>query len=604
MIVAVEDVVPLRHTPEELWPYVADTNAINKAVGLPRAHFTRREAGKGELDVGEYRQWRIPYARWLEHPFEWERPRWFRVLREYTLGPLLRFRGGTELRATERGAEARVWVEMTPRSPLFWPLIRFVVAPRGMRRARQRYEEIDRFLDGLASRPFPARKPRLAAGKARELDQLLAGVSGAGSAPEAVAVLRELLTEAPDEEVHGIRPLALAKERGLEDRPLMEAFFRATVAGAMEMSWELLCPSCHGVKASAPHLQILTQKGHCSACNLDFAADVDEAIEARFSPSPRIRQLDVGAYCVGGPMLTAHRLSSTLIEPGDSRTWSIDLEEGVYLLRSPQAAKQVRVVSGEDGTSELRVALCEEGFEAAPTTLRPGACAFTVENRTAARATLHLDRAERSTVAATPSRMLLYPEFHALFSAEALADGLSIKVGSVGLMFTDLVGSTSLYERAGDARAFHLVAEHFSILRRVIEEHGGAVVKTIGDAVMAAFPDGLAAAKAGLAVQTAIRELPVAGDVDTARLIKVGVHEGPCFIVTQNEQLDYFGSTVNVTARTQHEAAGGEVIMTGDIRARLAEAMPDRAAKAQPFQVRLRGIAQPVQLFRLDCAAD
>ena len=604
MMVAVEDLVPLRHVPEELWPYVADTNAINKAVGLPRAHFTRGEAGQGELDVGEYRQWGITYARWLEHPFEWERPRWFRVLREYTLGPLLRFRGGTELHATEGGAEARVWVEMTPRSALFWPLIRFAVAPRGMRRARQRYLEIDRFLDGLASRPFPAQKPRLAAGKARELEQLLAGVSEAGSPPEAVGVLRELLVEAPDEDVHGMRPMALAKQCELEDRPLMEAFFRATVAGALEMSWELLCPGCHGVKETAPHLRILTQKGHCAACNLDFAADVDEAIEARFYPSPRIRRLDVGTYCVGGPMLTAHRLSSTLIEPDETGRWSVELAEGVYLLRSPQAGKQVRIVAGPEGASDFQAVLCENGIEPASAAMRAGPCTFSVENRAAGRATLHLDRAERSMVAATPSRMLLYPEFHALFSSEALAEGLSVKVGSVGLMFTDLVGSTSLYERAGDARAFQLVTEHFAILRRVIDEHGGAVVKTIGDAVMAAFPDGLSAAKAGLAVQTAIRDLPLAGELDPARLIKIGVHEGPCFIVTQNEQLDYFGSTVNVTARTQHEAAGGEVIMTGDIRARLAEAMPGPAAKAQPFEVRLRGIAEPVQLVRIDCAAD
>ncbi|MFI5268380.1 MAG: adenylate/guanylate cyclase domain-containing protein, partial [Chloroflexota bacterium] len=144
----------------------------------------------------------------------------------------------------------------------------------------------------------------------------------------------------------------------------------------------------------------------------------------------------------------------------------------------------------------------------------------------------------------------------------------------------------------------------FAILRRVIEDHGGAVVKTIGDAVMAAFPEGLAAARAGLAVQRAIRELETGGAADPLRLVKIGVHEGPCFIVTQNEQLDYFGGTVNVTARTQHEAKGGEVIMTTEIYSKLTATAPNQATGAETFQVRLRGITEPVNLFRIDCAQD
>jgi len=605
MIVAVEERLVLRHSPEEVWPFVADTNAINKAVGLPKAHFTRREAGQGDLDIGEYRQWSVPYARWFEHPFEWERPQRFCVQRDYTLGPLLRFRGGTELEAGPDGTRVRIFAELTPRSALFYPAIRFAVAPRSMKRARERYLEIDRFLDGQAAHPFLVRRPQLGGSKANDLDDLLKGIGDAGSTPQTIAVVRELLAEAPDEEVSGMRPLALAKQHGVEQRALMETFFRATLAGAIDMRWELLCPGCHGVKGTALHLQILTQKGHCSACNLDFAADVDEAIEARFYPAPRIREVDVGTYCVGGPMQTAHRVSSTLIEPGTSKAWSVSLETGVYLLRSPQSKEIARIVIADDAPSAaFEGAVTEAALEPRSARLRSGPCTFTLENQAALTATLMLDRAERSMFAATPSRLILYPEFHSLFSAEALADGVSVQVGNVGLMFTDLVGSTSLYERAGDARAFRLVTEHFTILRKVIEDHGGAVVKTIGDAVMAAFPDGLSAIHAGLALQQAIRELPAAVEVDPRRLVKVGVHEGPCFIVTQNDQLDYFGTTVNVTARTQHEARGGEVIMTGDVYTKLTATAPSRAAAAETFEVRLRGITEPVSLFRIDCALE
>ncbi|MGH2469273.1 MAG: adenylate/guanylate cyclase domain-containing protein [Chloroflexota bacterium] len=598
--------VVLRHAADELWPLVANTDAINRAVGLPVAHFIRGEAGQGERDVGEYRLWGIPYARWIEHPFEWERPRRFHVEREYTKGPVKHFQGGTELTALEGGGTcARVFAELVPQSLFTYPLLKLGIAPRSMRRARKRYLEIDRFLDGQVASAFPPRRPRLSSGAGAALDRVLGRVRAAGSPPECVALLRALLLEGEDDAVAGMRPLELADTHGLDPRQLMETCFRATVEGALEMRWELRCPSCRGVKATALHLNILGQTGHCEACNLDFAADVDEHIEARFYPAPRIRDVNVGIYCVGGPMVTAHRLASSLIPPGESKSWTVPLDRGAYYLRCPQARGLARLTAEPEvpAGSSIRAAVIDGALS--PSTLQAdaGLCTFTIANNLAQVATVVLDKVERSQYAATPSRMLLYPEFHSLFSGEALAEGVSVEVGKVGLLFTDLSGSTSLYERSGDAPAFRLVTEHFAILRRVIEGHGGAVVKTIGDAVMAAFPEGLSAVQAALEIQDAIRDMPTRGLADPLRLVKVGVHEGPCFIVTENDQLDYFGTTVNVAARTQHEAKGGEVTMTAEVYTLLRTVDSMRASQATSFEVRLRGISTPVCLYRIDCAA-
>jgi class 3 adenylate cyclase len=128
------------------------------------------------------------------------------------------------------------------------------------------------------------------------------------------------------------------------------------------------------------------------------------------------------------------------------------------------------------------------------------------------------------------------------------------------------------------------------------------MVKTIGDAVMAAFPDGRSALRAALAMQRAVRGLDTAGLADPARLIKVGVHVGPCFAVTLNDRLDYFGTAVNLAARAQHEARGGEVVATEAAYAEGRAELESAGVPAAPFEVQLRGFSAPMRLVRLDCA--
>jgi class 3 adenylate cyclase len=202
----------------------------------------------------------------------------------------------------------------------------------------------------------------------------------------------------------------------------------------------------------------------------------------------------------------------------------------------------------------------------------------------------------------TPGTLMTLPAFRALFSVEALAAGVELSITRVGLLFTDLAGSTALYERAGEARAFRLVGEHFEILQAAIEASGGAVVKTIGDAVMGAFPDGEAALAAAIAIQRAIHRLDTGEFADPAMLLKVGIHAGPCYAVTLNGRLDYFGAAVNLAARAQHEARGGQIVAT----AAVCESAPDLVTTAgliaSPFEVTLRGISAPVRLYRIDCA--
>ena len=150
----------------------------------------------------------------------------------------------------------------------------------------------------------------------------------------------------------------------------------------------------------------------------------------------------------------------------------------------------------------------------------------------------------------TAKRLLTNQTFRDIFHTDTLEIDQRLKILSMTFLFTDLKGSTALYERVGDLVAYDLVREHFKALYEIVASETGAVVKTIGDAVMATFPTpdrGLAAA---LRMRSAMQTLNEQRGSDDL-LLKIGLHEGPCLVVTLNEQQDYFGQTVNVAARVQ-----------------------------------------------------
>jgi len=143
------------------------------------------------------------------------------------------------------------------------------------------------------------------------------------------------------------------------------------------------------------------------------------------------------------------------------------------------------------------------------------------------------------------------------------------------------------------------VREHFGFLAEAVREADGAIVKTIGDAVMAVFVDPADALRAALSMQAKAADYRAeTGAADI--ILKVGVHTGACVAVSLNDRLDYFGGTVNMAARLQGESAGGEIVLSADIVADPGAATVLNSVPPQAEQRPLRGFADPITLFRLD----
>lgn len=197
--------------------------------------------------------------------------------------------------------------------------------------------------------------------------------------------------------------------------------------------------------------------------------------------------------------------------------------------------------------------------------------------------------------------VLMLPEFQRFFPHDRLLPEESLEIAHAVLLFTDLAGSTALYAARGDPRAYHLVHLHFDVLFAAADRHGGTVVKTIGDAVMAALPTAGQAMQAALAMQRQLHALNARERLegDERLILKLGLHCGPCLHVTLNERPDYFGTTVNMAARVQSLSHGNDIVFTDrlhddpDVQSLLGS-QPLESQDAQ-----LKGIAEAVRVHRL-----
>ncbi|HUX14100.1 MAG TPA: adenylate/guanylate cyclase domain-containing protein [Spirochaetia bacterium] len=195
--------------------------------------------------------------------------------------------------------------------------------------------------------------------------------------------------------------------------------------------------------------------------------------------------------------------------------------------------------------------------------------------------------------------------FREMFETETLSLRESLQIKQVCIMFTDIKGSTELYDRFGDTAAYALIRDHFDILFERVERHGGVIVKTIGDAVMASFrrpADGVAAA---LAIRRGFAEFNSREDIRNEILVKIGLHAGSTIMVNLNNRIDYFGQTVNMAARIQNTAAGDEIIVSQAIRndAESVELLRTAVTSVVKRIVTLKGIAAPQNVYRLKFSA-
>ncbi|HSE17717.1 MAG TPA: adenylate/guanylate cyclase domain-containing protein [Pyrinomonadaceae bacterium] len=585
----------LKSSPERLWPYIADTNRFNRDTGVPQIEVGA--AGKPlrnarrKIRLGFYG---LP-VEWEEQPFEWVKPFRFGVERVYSKGPLARLRMRAELAPNAGGGTHLIYeVWSTPRNipgAVAIPMqLNFVVARR-FREYIQKYDEVA-FHGAAAETAAPDTSQssfdlqRLATLK----QKLIADLETAESPEQKLAVgerLVEFVEHGDDFGVARIRSYKLADDWKEPRRLVLEVCLRATRVGLLDFQWDLLCPLCRGPQESGLSLKDIKTDVHCEGCNIDFRVNFDRYVELTFRPNPSVRRLAVSSYCIGSPHWTPHVVAQQLLPAGDKRELLLPLESGAYRLRALELPGSQEVTVSPEGEATAQVTLSNNGWSEEPLQVNEN-FTLNLQNETGAEQLMILERLEWSDQATTAAEVTALQMFRDLFAAEALRPGEQISVGTLTVLFTDLRNSTQLYREIGDATAFGRVMTHFDVVRKSIAEHDGAIVKTIGDAVMAVFRSAADGLLAMLEVQQALAE---PADGSPPLQLKAGLNTGPCIAVTLNDRLDYFGSTVNMAARLECLSSGSDVIISRSVYEdpRVQELIESDHFDAMPFDMTLKG---------------
>jgi class 3 adenylate cyclase len=459
----------------------------------------------------------------------------------------------------------------------------------------------------------------------RLLDERLAGlVAALAGRGELVDQLAEFVRTADDAEVVRINPVRFAQERGLEKADVVDLFLRARKVGLLTMEWQYVCPGCGDVVERLPSLTSATAHYFCQVCSADRDADLSDFIEVTFSVAPEVRRsryhepwsLDPEEHFLnyrfsetavvddGTPLRDYLRTTSpacAYVEPGATETFKVTAEPGLVWLTNGPA-----LIVGDELTTERRAFEFEytgtrsKGFRA-DIAAGPVEIAFT--NATDEPYALMINKLPRLyDVAMQPflsgAELLSNQTFLDLFESETIVAGEGLGVKRLALLFTDLQGSTALYERIGDMKAFDLVRQHFGELRDVIVRNSGALVKTIGDAVMAGFVDPLDALRAALEMRARLAAFNHGAGEDQI-VLKIGLHFGACLAVTLNDRLDYFGQTVNIAARVQALAHADEIVVTDDVMSAAGASDLVQGLDVEATGVELRGVAGEIRVYRL-----
>lgn len=442
-----------------------------------------------------------------------------------------------------------------------------------------------------------------------------------------------LISQAPDARLNRVNPIAFAREHALSEHETVSAFLHATRLGLFELSWNVVCASCGGVLHLAASLQAIDQDRYrCALCAVDCEPNLDEIVEITFTVDPRVRRIPAhhpetlslwaytrqifwssGSDLPDDPAKTVSKAIYKAVElqPGARVICPIKMRNGLAVLFEPVTHRSLFLeVDGATAASpqELTVSLENLGSILRPLRVAPGPLILTLENGTTQRLMPILwivgDALKRIVARRIPvlsaKRLLTHQTFRDLYRTTVLDTHQRFKITSMSFMFTDLKGSTELYERIGDLEAFDLVRAHFQLIEAIVSGEGGAVVKTIGDAIMATFPEPGQSVAAAFEIRAAISEFN-GRDGRHDLLLKIGLHTGPCLAVVMNDHQDYFGQTVNIASRVQGMASTDRVLATSAIMddPEVQEFLKQRRSVVNGSKLCLRGISRGMLVYEI-----
>jgi len=589
-------------SPEILWKYLADTDQLNRNIGLPDVSFAplSEPEKKGYYHaVIKFMGLKIGYE---ELPFDFVTGDYYEVTRRFKTGPFKDIKGGIRLIPESEGTRLNVYTHVTPRN-----LIGYIIAQLAIK--GKATKDIIKFVKYIEEqfllRPDVNSVATLKPPKINS-DSLVNRLNRLRNYPvnqDLVSRLENYIKNSSDLEVVRMRPFALAYEWNQDPVEVLRFFLYAAKAGVLDLIWQVLCPNCGAGTQDVPNFNELLSDSHCSTCQIGFGVDFAKSVEALFRVHHSIRDARKVIYCIGGPANMPQILAQFRIQPHGKRDERITFENGKIRMRCYHFKEMVTCLVSDDkeALDSFTVHVTPGGLVADQTNLKEGEVDISLISDLDYEILLVIEHENYLKRTATAARVITLQEFRDLFPSTALTPGIQIAFSDLVLLFTDLKESTAMYEKVGDSIAFEFVQNHFKFLTEIIGKNNGAIVKTMGDAIMASFISPKDALQAALYMQLEWDSFINSGYSGTDVRLKIGLHKGTAYAVSENESQDYFGTMVNEASRIETKSDGGDIVFSKDILEDpgVKSVLSSSELTPEPFTAQLKGLVEDRILYRV-----
>ncbi len=572
---------------EQLWPLIADSSRLNRALGVAEMKFEERAGRRW----GTSRPGGVHHE-WVEVPWNWVAGEWIESVRLYEKGFSKVVFGVFVLTPLEVSkTRVSVYFGAVPRH--FVGKLALSYGFPALRKDFTRvFAEVAAQLNAFQP-VFQLPGPEVLSAEAEA--RLVAIRSKLVADQLDVKLVDQLISwirSGDEEDLFRIQIRERARAWGVDEYELLRVALHATREGLLRISWDLICPHCRGVTSEAKGPDGLTAKGACDVCEVTFGTDAAESVEITFHVHPSIREVAHRTFCSAEPATKDHIRVQRDVKPAQQVVLSPKLTPGTYRLRlhGRETYGFLDVREGRNGEVQWPAS----GLVRQEVGTHPK---LELINDTDAPQRFVLEAARWSDHALRPGQLFSLQEYRDLFSEDYLASDVQLAIGEQTILFTDIVGSTAMYAARGDPAAFMEVKRHFEEIFPLVAKHRGAVVKTIGDAIMAAFSDPLDAVKACDDIHARFHH----SRTDSATRLRISLNTGPCIAVKLNTGVDYFGQTVNLSAKLQSLAEAGEVALSQSVwNARGVQAWL-AGRKLEDVEYASKALAAPVPVKRWSC---
>lgn len=377
---------------DQVWELVANTDHVNRAIGLPLAQFHPDRDAPSRFSASADSAFGTLH--WIETPFQWVTGKFHQVYREFEDGPLQWVGNRVELADSDSSCTVTHRITYRARNAWWIPLIEMNLRLGIVPKLRKTYHSIDK-LPELPETPTALQRttPRVnVAMRDRKRSQATKTLRRSKQQwiqrcndPVVVEALLPIVAAMDSYQASHLRPLELATAVGLPQSRVLSALLAGCFDGLFELAWAVICPSCQVPIDSTDQLSEIASHLHCDFCGISRQIDFSKSIEILFRFRPIAEPPSHQAYCLGGPFRLPHVAAQVVIPVGKTCQVELELPCNRYQVDSPQghSSHRFRVShSASRGTHAIRFRTEQADAQDEEAVLNSGGQTLLIQNDT------------------------------------------------------------------------------------------------------------------------------------------------------------------------------------------------------------------------------